>query len=486
MLWAIIAIAVFGLVAIWPKRPRARTSAGKDVPRPLRGTWLVKEKQGKRLWQEELDERGLDPADLVPFGNGFLLPETECQHLKIVGTSGSGKSTAIKHILAAVERRPAQRCVIVDPDGGYARLFYRPERGDRILNPFDGRSVTWDLAGEISEDYDIRQLATALVPDMPGERGEWERYGQTLVAATIRALRLDGRLDPRTLWAVLSQEPTESFAQFVADTPAARFFEKDNERMLASIMSVASSACAGLEYLRPGSGDFSLSQYARSDDRAWLFITFKAKQIDALRNIIASWLRILIFSMLERPEGDSGTWLVIDELDALGRIAGLADALARIRKFGGRVLLAFQAIGQLYALYGLDLTGALLENCASSLILKCSSAGKQAGTSQFAAHLIGEREVVRTTRQTSETQGSSLQHGLKIAPGTNRSKVSGTNTAPVVEPAVLPSQIEAFENLRGYCHSHGMPFWSRCSIPLLTRDPAAEAFVPRGAQGACE
>ena len=43
----------------------------------------------------------------------------------------------------------------------------------------------------------------------------------------------------------------------------------------------------------------------------------------------------------ERP-----IWFVVDELDALGKIDRLKDALARIRKFGGRCVLGFQSIAQ--------------------------------------------------------------------------------------------------------------------------------------------
>ena len=35
---------------------------------------------------------------------------------------------------------------------------------------------------------------------------------------------------------------------------------------------------------------------------------------------------------------DQRLWFVVDELDALGAIDGLKDALARLRKFGGRFL----------------------------------------------------------------------------------------------------------------------------------------------------
>jgi hypothetical protein len=45
-------------------------------------------------------------------------------------------------------------------------------------------------------------------------------------------------------------------------------------------------------------------------------------------------------------EGDWRLWFVVDELDALGAIDGLPDALARLRKFGGRCALGFQSMSQ--------------------------------------------------------------------------------------------------------------------------------------------
>ena len=478
MLWAIMLIGIFAAFAVWPKRTSPKAGKGKDVPRPLRGSWVVREEQGRRLWAEELAQRELDPAGLVPFGSGHILPDAEMQHTKIVGTTGSGKSTAIKHLLATVERRQGQRAVIVDPDGGYARLFYRPERGDRILNPFDSRTAGWDIACDVREDYEARHLSAALIPDAGGQSGEWKTYAQTLCAAVILALRARGALTPEALYTAVVLDSDTDLGELVAGSPAERYFAEGNERMLGSVRSVAATALAGLSHVK--NGDLSLSKYARGDDRGWIFITYQASQIAELRGVISAWMRIAIFSLMSRPEGDSGTWLVVDELDSLGKISGLTDALPRLRKFGGRCVLACQSIGPLTEIYGHGFIGAVIENASNTLILRCSDSGERSGgTAQFASQLVGQREVLRTTASTSETQGSSLQHGLRIAPGTNRSKVSGTNTSPVVEPAVLPAQIEGLENLRGYVHSHGMPFWSRCSLPIFEREPVAEAFVPR-------
>jgi len=45
--------------------------------------------------------------------------EDETKHFKCIGTTGTGKSTAIREMLAAALARGA-RAVIADPDGGLA------------------------------------------------------------------------------------------------------------------------------------------------------------------------------------------------------------------------------------------------------------------------------------------------------------------------------------------------------------------------------
>jgi len=49
-------------------------------------------------------------------------------------------------------------------------------------------------------------------------------------------------------------------------------------------------------------------------------------------------MRLAIYETMSQPEGDQLLWFAIDELDALGPIDGLKDALARLRKFGGRCI----------------------------------------------------------------------------------------------------------------------------------------------------
>ena len=80
--------------------------------------------------------RGSRPCGAVRYAAsrwpGYPCPlADETKHFKFIGTTGTGKSTAIRELLAAALAR-GDRAVIADPDGGYLRRFYdaRPRRCD--------------------------------------------------------------------------------------------------------------------------------------------------------------------------------------------------------------------------------------------------------------------------------------------------------------------------------------------------------------------
>ena len=187
-----------------------------------------------------------------------------------------------------------------------------------------------------------------------------------------------------------------------------------------------------------------------------LFIPYQANQIAALRSIIATWMRLAIFEAMSRPEEDRHLWFVIDELDALGAIDGLKDALARLRKFGGRCVIGFQSIAQVSSTYGAGDAQTIVENCGNSLILRCSGSD-HGGTSHFASRLIGEREIVR--RQT--TRGRD-RDGAFIFKGARRS--TNVSEQHVTEAAVLPSELEQLPDLAGYLKTASSRAWRRVRL----------------------
>jgi len=128
----------------------------------------------------------------------------------------------------------------------------------------------------------------------------------------------------------------------------------------------------------------------------------------------------------------------------------LKDALARLRKFGGRCVLGFQSIAQVSSTYGHGDAHTIVENCGNTLILRCS-ASEGGGTARFASQLIGEREVMHTTvsrsRRRNELFGS-------VTHGEHRS----------LEAAVLPSQVEQLADLAGYLKYASDPQWRQVRL----------------------
>ena len=432
------ALLLFGLIALHPRcadshRRGARVLAGRAARRNVR-------------------RRSLRHGRALLLAGVPVAPAEETRHFKLIGATGAGKSTAIAGLVAGALAR-GDRVIITDPDGGYRARFYQCRRGDVLLNPFEPLSVKWDPFAEIRAPWDVEQLASGLIPttEDPAAR-EWRGYARTFVAAVTRRCCECGRHDAGELWRLLTVATSAELRPLVAGSPAQPFLDPENARMFGSIRSVAASAAAALEYVHAQRArGFSVRDWV-AGGRGVLFMPYAAPQIAALRTIIATWMRLAIFEAM--AAGERRLWFVVDELDSLGPIDGLKDALARLRKFGGRCVLGFQSIAQVSSTYGAGEAQTIVENCGNTLILRCS-ASEHGGTSQFASRLIGEREVLR--RQTSRGRDRGW-----LAPGARRS--TSVSEQRVVENAVLAAELEQLPDLVGYLKTAASPAWLRVAF----------------------
>ncbi len=137
-----------------------------------------------------------------------------------------------------------------------------------ILSPFEPGGAKWDLFGEIREEYDIDQLALALIPDHEGQDRSWRGYARTLFSAVTSQARAGGVTDVKKLFELLVVAKKSELEMLVAGTPAQPFFEEHNDRMLDSIRSVLSSAVGALQHVaRQESSPLSVKQWVRSGQR---------------------------------------------------------------------------------------------------------------------------------------------------------------------------------------------------------------------------
>jgi type IV secretory pathway TraG/TraD family ATPase VirD4 len=404
---------------------------------------------------------------------GLRIPaQDETKHFKLIGATGTGKSTAIEEIMTSALAR-GDRAVIADPDGSYLRRFYHKDRGDLILNPFDERSVKWDLFAEIRSTYDVEQLARSLIPDHEGQDRSWRGYARTFFTAVTRQAHEAGIADIGELYRLLVVADNDELRGLLRGTPAQPFLDEHNSRMFDSIRSVTSSAVAALDYIaQQKKTNFSVRDWVNEDKPGVLFIPYKAGQIAALRSTISGWMRLAIFETMDHGEDKSRLWFVVDELDALGQIDGLKDALARLRKFNGRCVLGFQSIAQVSTTYGQGDAHTIIENCGNTLIFRCS-ASEGGGTARFASQLIGEREVLRTTTSRSRRMTEMLG-------SVSRSEHFS------IESAVLPSEVEQLPDLTGYLKCASEPTWQRVRLDARNKWAELRSGQVRAAQPAKE
>ena len=420
------------------------------------GLWLSGRGAGERLKRgaqviagEAASRRRVGDEQRLRFAGVTLDPLDETKHFKLLGTTGTGKSTAIRELMQAAIAR-GDRAVFADPDFGYLAKFHDPARGDVILNPFDPRSARWDPYLELRAPYDYDQMARSLIGEGVGAERTWKGYAQTFCSSLLRQTHEAGVCDTQELYRLLTAAPVEELRELLEGTPAQSFLEPANERMFGSVRAVATASTTALDYIRVQKGEgFSIRRWVE-EGKGVLFLPYRADQVAALRTIISTWMRIAIFQTLRQDEKDHRIWFVVDEIDALGAIDGLKDALARLRKFGGRCVLGFQSIAQVSGIYGDDEAQTIVENCGNTLILRCS-ASERGGTAEFASRLIGQREVVR-----QKVTQSRSRNVLEF----RRGSVSQT-VEHVVENAVMASEIEQLPDLAGYLKIASQPSWRK-------------------------
>ena len=412
---------------------------------------------------------------LFPFGlPGLDFPAgSELEHVLLPATTGSGKSQAIhfllNRILEGIDTAPdREKALITDPNGQFASTL--ADKNDIVLNPFDRRSKRWNPFCEVKNDYDYKLLATAVIPDVEGkgqESAEWRNYAREMLVSLMKALYRSGKTDPREVQRLLSIPDPEALAPFLVGSPQESLLAPGNERYLGGVIGVLANALAAWEFLEPD-GNFSIREWVR-EGKGCLFLIYTDAQMEALRPLLGCWLSLAIRETLSLPiELDKKgmatrrMWFVRDELDSLGTVHGLTDALSRGRKPGLAVISAIQATAQLRIRYGRDRAQALMSCFVNKLVMR-------QGDFEDAKHwsdYLGQFEEERMTR----TRSTSFSGG-------QGSETTGTQRE--IRPLVMPSELQDLPKFCGYARISGLPGIRTFKFKPQNFPKVAEPFVPK-------
>ncbi|WP_339348661.1 type IV secretion system DNA-binding domain-containing protein [uncultured Sphingomonas sp.] len=450
----------------------------------------------RRKWAEEGERAGRDRtvrgaervdgatlARMVAIGaaeqpvtiGGVPVPEAEeARHFLFAGATGTGKTTAIWALLDRVEKR-GQHAFVHDVDGGYVARYYRPERGDLILNPFDGRCAYWNPFSDVRSASDADRLAGFIVAKPGGSTASgddvWYDQARIVVAAVIRRLWEQGRGSVAELTRALRDMTPDELAELTRGTEASRVFQKDADKATASVLFCLAEAAKIVGTLKAAPGDGPTISFdgfyeglAKIDGpKPWIFLASRKRNFAAARPLLGCWLDCAVAAILDRPtRGAPRAWLVLDELPALPRASGLLTLLPEGRKFGAACVIAFQAIGQLRDTYGQHAAGTIVGQAGTQLVMRLGDPE----STKWATELLGRSEV--------EEHRSSAS--LDSDAWTDKGSLS---TMRQTKPIVLDSEIGHLPALTGFLRLSGLPI-ARVAIDRahMERPDIADATVP--------
>jgi hypothetical protein len=370
------------------------------------------------------------PAGALRIAGVPLPASVEQQHILLAGAPGSGKSEALKALVATVRERGSDGAVIHDPTGEMVSLFYSPERGDMIINPLDARHANWDLWADMRPGEEAN-LAKAVIPSAQGDNKYFSDAAQALLEVLLQQTRNIDDL----VKAGLGESPNE-LAERLQNAGLGGLV--GNVKTFGSVRGNLAPYLRSLALLPPipdGKAPISLEEFCEKPRGRFIFLLTKRRNKDALRPIHQLFLTQLVNTALSlRPDPSRRIWLFMDELPELLPSDAIATSLSQGRKFGLSTVMALQAVGQMYDRVGQHEAAALLSMPKSRLILRVGD-GESA---ELMSKEIGDRQIKRKTESFSEGHGPEAKNS------------TSTSWQTTTERAVLASEIMALPDLNGF------------------------------------
>lgn len=392
-----------------------------------------------------------------------LRKNTETQHILMGGSTGTGKSVAIRELLAQVRKRK-QRAIVYDTSGEYVEYFYRPGR-DIVLNPLDERCPVWSVWSDGSSPPDFDNIAAALIPDKNvGGDPFWYQAARTLFSNVAFALSKSPHRSTRRLLDDLLTIKMEDAAKIIKGMEGAALLAEGADKLAVSIRATLATYTRSLKYLPEGKEDFSIRKWVDEDKGdGWIFITSRPNQKETLRPLITAWLDIAASSIMSLPrDKDRRIWMVIDELPSLNKLPSLSEMLAQSRKFGGCCTLGFQSYSQMADVYGTRGAEAITGLCSTWLVYR----NNDPVNAEWASKSLGSVEMMETSE------------GLSYGANEIRDGVNLT-AARALRTLVIPTEISRLEDLHGFIRLPGDLPIGRFKLDYVERKTIAEGFKPR-------
>ncbi|WP_158755826.1 type IV secretion system DNA-binding domain-containing protein [Dyella sp. S184] len=424
----------------------------------LRGARVVSPSRLRRLLRRS------GPLSLLSIGTIRLRRESECQHVILEGTTGTGKSVAFGQLLDSVDR--AWAAIVYDTKADHLVRTFQPEH-DVVLNPLDKRCPAWTLWDEILIPTDAWRVAKSMVASHGHGDQYWVEAARQLLVDILLSVADDCKTNGE-LFRLCAVAETSELTTLLHGTSSGRIFvDPAGERMRESIRNTLVTSVRGLQLLDPNArpGGFSITQWVReavtckgTSPRA--FLLSPPDHAPAIMPIIAVWIEAAAAAILALgPSRTRRILFAIDELPTLPVLEYVVRLAAEGRGYGASVVMAVQSFAQLRQRYGADGADALAALFSTHVLFRAADSE----SAERVSKILGESE--HDVARQSENAGT----GRSLSVGSDRQS----------HRVVTATEMLQLPNLEAYLRVAGD--FPLCRLRLTPTDTDAKtvAYVPR-------
>lgn len=388
----------------------------------------------------------------------------EQSHAMLIGTTGTGKTVALRDLLAQARER-GHSAVIFDLTGAFIEAFFDPER-DVILNPLDARCPQWSVFEDCEDEAAFTAAAEALVPhDGGGAEQFWVLAARMLFVEMCLKLKAEGRGTNAALSAELMTASLAHVHRLLEGTVADPLTAPEAARMAESIRAVFNANAKALRMLPTEGARFSVRRWVRGEAAAGSFLFVSARYVDlpVASRLLTVWMDTAMNTLMAGPRsGDLKLWFVFDELGALHRLPALERGLQTARNYGGAIVVGVHAYAKLKETYGDNMAMTLAALARTKLVL--ATADRESAT--WCSDFIGHRQY------------REMEEGYSYGYNNARDAVSLTPRRQI-EPLLLPDQLMNLPRLQGYLkYPDGFPA-AAIRLRYVAFPSIAAPFEPR-------
>jgi type IV secretory pathway TraG/TraD family ATPase VirD4 len=375
---------------------------------------------------------------LLTFGGRAITYDGATAHSAFVGATGSGKSLSIRLLLESIlgiatNHKVPTRMLVYDSKHEFLPVLYgmfdqlgRTDADEKItlLNPFDKRSASWDICRDIRRPAHATELAAMLLSHHHGGSAGaefWINSARTVIKSVVESFIAYRRpWDLRDLCLALQTET--AVRSVVGRTSRTAWIIDDllgEPRTAKGIMSTIAAEIGPFRDIatmwQSAKRKIGLRQWLKSGDGLLVLGTSKTAQtaVNAINRLLFERLSQLILE--EEPEIKRGDprriWIVLDEFVRAGRLPGAVELATEGRSKGVALVLGFQDIDGLRAIYGREVAHEILGQCSNLALLRMNSVE----TAEWASDVVGEYRS--RDRRYSATEGASISRDVSLQTG---------------------------------------------------------------------